>query len=810
MEQIQLGAMSCLCIILKRDQMNSLQAIDENDMGEICRQSLRRLQALIDPQLPRDHSRWHLPCALTSVAMLCLVQWRRDIDLSDFDRIVHSTTLVENVAKFVFSSSTTTSGHESESPRWIYDAANVGARTYGLDVVSSWSLSGDAAWSMFIKQENDWRPSVERFWNNAATNQVQSMAVSIPPVTWLQHSCRLVARGSLFSIFQRFSTTGHDTQEASPTNLLMSLFDLFQSPDFSIQMQAICLVRSLLSDRRSLSTHDEISRAFWSWIDDDLTKQVIQIVIDLSKSHEAKAPLLLAALDLLDTLLQDQAHCEVVLKYLSAETLEQMISLIDPKKVRFDYKNASDWDDLSLDIASETPPANNLSRMDENSICFEQEDESCPKGVDTTIQLSTATAVARLGHSYSSSTEEGIHLLKSRICTVVNNFATRYLSDAGELGGLLSFDTSKRLFRLQVAVAASDNEDFVVTAMFSNEMLNHKQLVQIASEKERARSEVRSAEKRCKELEEQNARLMNQNRSQSIIFKREMSRIKENTSQDAKQLVAIHSTERSSAENRVVEYAHRLQETESELQNTRIEYEESQRTIYSTKEELQSALTKATDLENEKMNLSRQIDEEGARAKELQEEMLSQTEKLDSLFRTRQELEDELRDRNQAVEDFETTNETLRDNLEELFADMVCLTKIYEAKESEAANLQRNRYDEMEEAGRKLRREEERNEELSSTLDQLRHENDKLYKKLAKYKERLEDERRERQEEANRRKRNGPVSYINQLHQSTASDRSRKDQPTSRKDSGSKKSRSRSDKENSYSYATESQRRSHY
>lgn len=794
--------------------MDSLGVMDENDLGDLCHQSLRRLQALINPQLPFDLSRWHLPSSLMSVVLLSLIQWRHDVDLSDYDRIVHSTTLVENVTTFVFSLSATSTrnGHEhQDSPRWTYDGASTRSRIFGVDVISSWALAGGAAWTMFIKQEKDWQPGLERFWNDAATIKTQSIAAQLALVECLHHSCRLISRGSLFSILQHFSTMDHGTHAASTTNLLAPLFDLFQSPDASVQIQAVCLVRSLLSDRRSLSTHDDVSRAFWSWIDDSMAKQVIQMVVHLSKSQEAKRPLLLALLDLLDTLLQDQAHCDMVLTFLSAESLELMIGLVEPKKVKFDYKDASGWDDLSLDFVSETPPANNLSRMDENSICFEQEEENSPRGVDTTIQLATATALARMGYSYSSSTEEGVHLLKSRICTAVNNFVTHFLSEAGELAGSVSFDTNKRSFRLQVAVAASENEDFMATALFSKHILSQKRLAQISNDKERAKLELQSVEKHAKNLEEQNARLVNQNRSQSIIFKREMSRIKENTSQDAKQLVAIHATERSTAESRVVECVRRLEETQSELQNSRLEAEESQRTVNLTKEELQNALTKATLLENEKRDLSRQIDKEEARARVLQEEMHSQTEKLNSLFRTRQELEDELQERNQAVQDYKTTNENLRDNLEELFADMVSLIKVYEVKENEVANLQRNHFDEVEQTGKKLRRAQERNEELTSTVDQLRHENDKLYKKLAKYKERLEDERRERQEEVNRRKRNGPVSYINQLHQSTASDRSAaRDKSTTRKESGSNMSRSRSDKENVNSYDSESQRRRNY
>ena len=134
------------------------------------------------------------------------------------------------------------------------------------------------------------------------------------------------------------------------------------------------------------------------------------------------------------------------------------------------------------------------------------------------------------------------------------------------------------------------------------------------------------------------------------------------------------------------------------------------------------------------------------------------------------------------------------------------VSSLISKKENKEARV---RFDEIEAAGRKLRREEERNRELAGAVDQQRHENEKLCRKLAKYKERLEDERRQRQDEASRRKRNGPVSYINQLHQTATSDPSVRDRPPSRKYSESNGSRFESDKENRYSVAYGSQRWSH-
>lgn len=70
----------------------------------------------------------------------------------------------------------------------------------------------------------------------------------------------------------------------------------------------------------------------------------------------------------------------------------------------------------------------------------------------------------------------------------------------------------------------------------------------------------------------------------------------------------------------------------------------------------------------------------------------------------------------------------------------------------------------MQKAKKKLQAEHNKNEILEESELRLQRENERLLRKLARSKEKLEQERRERQEEMERRKRHGPVSYINQLH----------------------------------------------
>jgi hypothetical protein len=583
-------------------------------------------------------------------------------------------------------------------------------------------------------------------------------------------------------------------------------------PLFSVKILSIRLMWVLLSDRKSLSTHDDLSRAFWSSLDEDMLEESMKRVLDYATTDDIQQPLLLTLLDLLDTKLRVAEHCDFILRRLGAETLEKLIYLIKPKEVKFDFMDSFD-NEAETELDSDTPPANNLSRMDEKSICIPHEVEKEPNGLDNAVRLTAAAALARLGYGSSMSTEEGIGLLKSRIWTSVNDFVVSYhQDDASEEGtSSLSLDLSKRSFRLQLAAGTSENEDFVATMLFTAQVIRQNKLSQLRDESTKARQKLEVAQRKEKKLQQENNRYMQQCRSQSIVFQREMSRMKESTTQDARQLVAIHASERSNAESRVSEYAQRIGQTESQLEQAILQAQESQKTEVLTKEELQIALSKVGNLQHENEDLSRQISQEEAKASELAEELHSQTEKLDSLFRTRQELEEEIHSRDQIISDIEGANGKLQEDLEDLFADMVSLTQIYQSKEKEEAYNKEKNGKAIEEVNGHLRLERQKIEELSETMEQIRRENDKLYKKLAKYKERLEEERRDRQDEASRRKRNGPVSYINQLHQSTASDKNSSRDRSSRKESASEKSKSRVDKENGvYHTASGSQRRKYY
>jgi chromosome segregation ATPase len=136
-----------------------------------------------------------------------------------------------------------------------------------------------------------------------------------------------------------------------------------------------------------------------------------------------------------------------------------------------------------------------------------------------------------------------------------------------------------------------------------------------------------------------------------------------------------------------------------------------------------------------------------------------------------------IEERDDMISRVEDTNQKLQDNLEDLFADMCSLAQMYRHNENQEESQKLKNSEAIEAVKQKLASERRNNEGLTSKIAGLEEENEKLYRKLGKYKDKLEEERKGRREEherkkeeEHRRKRNGPVSYLNSLHTCTTLD----------------------------------------
>ena len=530
-------------------------------------------------------------------------------------------------------------------------------------------------------------------------------------------------------------------------------------------------------------------------MDTNILEKCMEITLEYASTNDAEQPILLTLLDLLDSLFQVVENCDFVLSQLGAQSLEKLIYLVKPKEIKFDF---ADMFDSDLENDSNTPNAHNLSRLDEKSICIEKEEEKEARGLDKTVRLAAATALSRLGYHSSLPSNESICLLISRICTAVNDFFANFhgIDNDESREEILSFDVSRRSFLLQHALATPENEAFVTSILFTKQSHHEQRFLRLQQENSSKERKLIEASKKEGQLKMEKKKYLQKCQSHATVLQRELAKVKSNATQDARQLVALHVSERTSAESRALQFKRSIEESELKLQEIKRKAEESANAEAKTKEELQIACSKLADLQKESEDLRHLVHEETVKSKGLEETLSARMEEFTS---ANHKLEGEIRH----VKD---DNKNLLNNLEDLFADMVSIAQIYQIKEKEEDSELEMKNNKIEELHGIISLEKKKNEKMTENLESLKTENEKLFKKYTKYKERLGEERRDRQDETMRRKRNGPVSYINQLHDS---------QKSSRNDSGyekSRRSRSQLGKENRYYEAATSsqqQRRKH-
>jgi hypothetical protein len=558
----------------------------------------------------------------------------------------------------------------------------------------------------------------------------------------------------------------------------------------------------MFSDRWSESTHDEISRAIWTALDESLLQDFVKMIVESGTTDEIRQPLLLSFLNCLDCQLHSNDFRKTIIPVLGAQSVEKLIHLVTPKQIRIDFLEALESTlDVSLD--TETPPAHNLSRLDEKSICIEQEDEKEPRGFDNHVRLSAATALARLGYCPLDTVEESIRLLQSRMCSAVNDFLASLCGGAasrGCYGQRLSPDLVKRNFRLEMAVATPENEDFVVMMRHNKEMMLQKELTRQIAAKLAFKEHLEDSVRREKALQVDRDDLSHQQKSQNLVFQREMSRIQKNLTQDSRQLVAIHASERSKAEHRAKEFSRQAAEAIRRLSEAEKCFQCCQASEASAKEELRKAKSRLVELDQRTETLRREFAEQEAKTIEIEEELKARNSELDTMDRQQRELEEEVNGRDQQISAIQDENEKLHDNLEDLFADMVHLAQIYKEKEKDEVFAKDKSEREIQEIIAELNVERGRTQGLQEKEKKWRAENEKLYDKVVKYKTALQAEL-EQKKKTERRKQNDPVSYINQLHQSGLADKS------TRTSKSSSRSTSRYGKENDFSTSSSSLRK---
>lgn len=539
----------------------------------------------------------------------------------------------------------------------------------------------------------------------------------------------------------------------------------------------------------NLNSPDELTWALWEGLQEEQLVDSFQklALAGTPVEHQAMVddfqPQLLMRLDLLGELVVSPERCQVLLRRLGAQHVENLIHIMSPKDARLDLTNS--FDDTQPGMNDEdTPPANNLSRLDERSIYVEQERQPKPRGLDDYIRFSAATVLARLACTTSLHARGGCDALRAddasrivqaRVRGSVVEFISNLTPPHDSPGLPTTLDMTRRLLRLLVACDTKENEEFLVAAMHSAEMSRRRHCNALSEELEGCREFVKQAKARELAFEIERKAWKKEMNLKTMIFERETARCKQKASDDASQLVKVHSVERARAESKATELAKRLEEAGAAVNEAERRLQIHLRTENETKEALNAATLRIQELATNLQEHKQAYADREAEAEQIASELESTSHLLSEAKEQQRLIQGHLDAKREELSSLRDSHTMLQDNLENLFADMVSLTQLYQFKEQEVTDAKARGERSVQDLKDQLDKERRRNEELERKEREARRENERLAKKLDRYKQRLESERRERQEESVRRQKLGPISYMNQLHNSTYSDRSGKD-----------------------------------
>lgn len=660
---------------------------------------------------------------LLSMRLLSLMQMHAPDDITrDFDNMANSTSLVENVLHVAFPID------DANIPLW---ACNVSPtlRPLARGVVHSWNQGQGEAWACVLAYERHWGSFLSQAWNHLMQDVGMEEHV-LQGMLLLHKLCPLQAKSAI-----------------NPQGALFAdrLLSLCHEGNAQTATCAAALFRLLLGDRRDVLGSDEVSRSAWTSLEShkDLMALVVQLLY--SRTKATTHSLLVAVLDILDLAI---CHCSTIGASIDTKEVEMLIDLMHVKEPG------------EMVIDEDTPQANNLSRIiDESHLDLGApcEKEQVLRGMDGVIAVAAGTAVARYGSQTKTTT-----VLKSRIQRVVHD----YVDGFQERNKNLSFDLHRRFFRLQIFCASKsdDDEEMIATTQWKRFECHRLEVKSKGEEIIQYRKQIGCHSEKIQALTAEKRQVQLSVKSQAVSFQRHLNRSRKGDRMEASRLVEQHVGERSKAESRVADAIRRVEIAESRQTEAQRLVEESKASQNKAKEALQMERSKVEEAERilREQRISHQKNEsEVVRLRlSLKHAQDQVTEKATHLTTTLRQLDMKETQLNGSSEAFEQ----LQCELESAYEKLVSIAQIYEIKEEETDDTTRKIERDARNARRKLEHEIHRNDDLEEESSKLQRDNERLLKKLERAKEQVEQERREREEDKARRKRTGPVSYINQLH----------------------------------------------
>ncbi|GKY93895.1 hypothetical protein MPSEU_000356400 [Mayamaea pseudoterrestris] len=557
-------------------------------------------------------------------------------------------------------------------------------------------------------------------------------------------------------------------------------------------LQSAILLHALFQDRQSIATHDELSRRIWRSINAQWVAKCLDTVLsiqsDLFTTNQPVAFLLLDTVAV--TLSCDAALVHSLLGSIPTQSVESLIELTLASSDQIDLSIRDNNVDksMSFEWGENTPPANNLSRIDDFDVTFQPQPVKQPLhvlsvGLESSLAMAAATTLACLACCDKFGALDGrAVLLQGRMMEAVSAYMERLLDQEVEATQAM---TRRQLF-LTSMIATTETLDYLATVVHTNDVSRRQMLATLKFDNQRNEAAIDAYRASEKRLTRENAALQQNLLAQSVDYQRQLGHAKSKAGQHAKQLIEVHQAERHNAERRADEMAVRLNELEDRLQVA----EEAARVSKLAEAALHSELVDATSqlqqLEKKKQNASQRADASAKRVLDLSKELQTAKTSIDAMMRNDLQMKAELQAQKESLAELDESENEMRDSLEALFGDLVNLSKLYELKEQEQSTAQRSGDAMITKLQKKIDAERNRSAELEERLKLTEADNEHLSQKYARVREKLDNEREARVKEKqstsrqlndsrkhNDSTRNENASYLNYLDRSKPSGKSR-------------------------------------
>ncbi|CAB9498966.1 expressed unknown protein [Seminavis robusta] len=772
-ELLKTAYISVLICLLKHDKTSWLHHLALQDQDTLSHLSQTLLGAMHQLNNQSLTSRYTLHASFASVALLVLMDHKVTLDISNqLNQLFYSTKLLDSVFQAYFG----VLGASSPSgPRWTYEHKDDATGRWMEDFIVVWSQCKDSSTRQlaFDALERHWKPHVEQGWTSFLTEDYcnpdevarkhKHCASLLSRLVLLYSVHHSSLRNSLFSSMAQHAKSDETSVSylVQPCQrLVKTLQHLSFHPDNSIALCAASFTKALLSERGSLLLHqDVVERAIDRKTVDAFLMGVVKLVKRQGSQTHLFRPLLLILLDVVDLMLSLAERIGEAIHLVDSELTEVFISLMTPKEIRIDQAGAfldtSNDTTIMEDSETDTPPANNLSRLDERSICIEKEEEEPASTCnDHFIRMAAATILSRFGffeidNQLQKGGEIGLRLVQNRIRKAVPDFFAT-LGPTKSMGGesasfenlsMDSMESRRRYLRLLTAMATAENEEFLASNLLASDQCKEREIERLQEKINSVESKLQESTQRetqlCKEKEEIKRKMDNQ----AVRFWKEAQRMKKSEQLAAESKIGQFDTERKIAERRVTAMSRELQDTQDRAREADRAAKASCEAEAKTREELHTTIEQMNTLRKESAELKRQAAERDAAVRGMKE-------RLTNLEKDQGTLQELLSNRDETIGNLNKARDKLETNLDNVFSDLVKLCEMYEVLEGQAEDRRIARDELSKQLDEERIQKKETEQRMAKEKEQLQNDTKALEQKLTRYKEKIEKYRAERQTSA--------------------------------------------------------------